>query len=337
MAMLGAPRVLWFLLLLLGLCSNHHSVHGSAYQEIPVTTQTILNANNNNNAAVYEYEHEFEFEYEKHDDKWKEEVARNRRFLTRKSRESFRQELEVRNRRMTEEEQQQEQTQQQQEQQQQSNQQPREQQRKQEQEQERRDLTLTATGPVLNVLVCLMQWTNHPDRDKAVPVQDYDAIFNNDGRDATLFPGGTVKDYFDTISYGDFTMNFEVTPWIMTDYTEQQYTADGSQGRTQEIQDAFAPVLEWLDDDFYDFKQFDSNYDRKIDLTIFLHSGYDGSISGTDCETGKTNKERVASHARTGADVSDWVSNSGYRLGAYVVSSVQFNPQYLSSVILNDS
>lgn len=123
------------------------------------------------------------------------------------------------------------------------------------------------------------------------------------------------------MSYGEFSVNFQVTDWIMTDYTEQQFTADGSQGRTQALQEAFKPALDFLDDDFFNFRPFDGDYDRSIDLTVFLHSGYDGSIAGAaDCETGKTSTQRVASHARTGADQSTWLSKAGYRLGAYAVA-----------------
>jgi len=316
---MNAPQVLSRLLLLLFLLSNlfirHHSVDGSsAYQEIPATdTDTaIITAT------------------EKRDDKWEEQVARNRRFLTRKSRESLRRELEIRNRRIIPEEEEQQQSQQQL--------------NEQQQQQQQQQRQLKPTGQVvLNVLVCLMQWTNHPDRDKAVAMEDYQAMFSNDGRDETLYPGGTLKDWFHTMSYGNFTMNFEVTPWIMTNYTEQEFnvthkrpefTANGTDqesNQTQqedesdqewkkqkkdeqnELQRAFAPVLEYLDNDFYNF--------TKIDLTIFLHSGYDGSINGTDCETGKTQNQRVASHARKEADISEWVSSSGYKLGAYLVSS----------------
>ena len=172
----------------------------------------------------------------------------------------------------------------------------------------------------LNVLVVLLQWTNHPNRHTAVSRESYDKMFNGEGRDADLYPGGSVKEYFEAMSYGEFKVNFEVTDWIMTDYTEQQFTADGSQGRTPALQEAFRPALEFLDDDFFNFRPFDGNYDRNLDLTIFLHSGYDGSIGATDCETGKTNTERVASHARLGALESTWRSKAGYTLGPYAVS-----------------
>ena len=312
MVIMNAPRVLSCLLLLLllsTLCIRNHSVDvSSAHQEIPATADTaIITAT------------------EKRDDKWEEQVARNRRFLTRKSRESLRRELEIRNRRIIPEEEEQQQSQQQL--------------NEQQQQQQQQQRQLKPTGQVvLNVLVCLMQWTNHPDRDKAVAMEDYQAMFSNDGRDETLYPGGTLKDWFHTMSYGNFTMNFEVTPWIMTNYTEQEFnvthkrpepTANGTdqeytkqediewkkqkKEEQNELQRAFAPVLEYLDNDFYNF--------TKIDLTIFLHSGYDGSINGTDCETGKTQNQRVASHARKEADISEWVSSSGYKLGAYLVSS----------------
>ena len=253
---------------------------------------------------------------EPHDAEWKKRVAHNQRFLTRNGRESLRNELKVRNRELEEEEnattnsnqirgqQHQHQTAQ--------------------NEDQRRDLQgPDSTVPSLNVLVCLVQWTNHPDRNNAVSVEDYKKLFNGAGRDADLYPGGSVKEYFEAMSYGDFTINFEVTDWVMTDYTEQQFTADGSQGRTQELQAAFEPVLEYLNNEFFDFRPFDSDFDRRLDLTVFLHSGYDGSSGGTDCETGKTAKQRVASHARTGADLSTWRSNSQIKLGAYVVSKVR--------------
>ena len=183
-----------------------------------------------------------------------------------------------------------------------------------------RALQADPSVPELNVVVVLLQWTNHPNRHKAVPRESYDKMFNGKGRDADLYPGGSVKEYFEAMSYGEFSVNFEVTDWIMTDYSEQHFTADGSQGRTQALQEAFRPALEFLDDDFFNWKSFDGDFDRSLDLTIFLHSGYEGAIDATDCETGMRNTQRIASHARTGADLSTWRSKAGYTLGPYAVS-----------------
>jgi len=215
-------------------------------------------------------------------------IMENRRFLTRHGRESL-----ARKRQLAEE--------------------------KSEQD-ERKLVEVSSSASPLNVLVIPMQWTNHPDRNLAVTKEDFEKLFNGEGRDDDLYPGGSVKDYFKAMSYGDFEMNFVVQDWIMTDFADQDFTADGSQGRTQELQRAFETTLEWLDGDLFNFRDFDSNFDKDIDVTIFLHSGYDGTFPGNDCETGATPQQRIASHARTGSDLSDWVSRAGFRLGAYAVA-----------------
>jgi len=252
---------------------------------------------------------------EPHDAKWAEQVAHNRLFLTSEGRESLRHNVEVRNRKLPVEDLQNGNN---------NNDDNENQQTRQTNQirglrHDQRDLQLDPRGTPLNVLVCLVQWTNHPDRNTAVTAETYRQMFNGEGRDPDFYPGGTIGDYFKTMSYGDFEMNFEVTDWIMSEYDEQHFTADGTQGRTQELQEAFTPILDYLDDDFFNFRDFDSDFDRKIDITIFMHSGYDGTTRGVDCETGKTYQERIASHARTGADLSDWVSRAGFRLGGYIV------------------
>jgi hypothetical protein len=307
----------WLILSLLS-CICHHSggVNGIAYQDIPIIIPNggaFINDNNNNSNKNTDA-----------NKKWKEQIALNRQFLTRKGRASLaksnsklkshqQQSASKRTRTRTR-----------------TNRVRGKQQYQQQREQ--RELQADSSGPVLNVLVCLMQWTNHPTRNEAIPASDYEKLFNGDGRDPLLYPGGTVSDWFKTMSYGDFQINFEVTDWIMTDYTEQQFTADGSQGRTQELQEAFVPVLDYLDNDFFDFSKFDANFDRQIDLTVFLHSGYEGVIGSDDCETGATSMERIASHARAGADESTWVSAAGYGLGPYAVS---VNKKQQQSIVLS--
>jgi len=176
-------------------------------------------------------------------------------------------------------------------------------------------------GPgTLNVLVCLVQWTNHGKRNTLDP-SEVKTLFTGSGRDATKWPGGTINDFFHEMSYGQFKVNVHVTDWYKTSYSEQSFTQDGSQGRTPELEKAFDPALKALDGTGFDFSPYDSDGDKEIDLTIFLHSGYDGLHPGDDCETGAKPLERVASHARTGApQVSEWESKDGYKLGAYVVA-----------------
>jgi len=51
-------------------------------------------------------------------------------------------------------------------------------------------------GPgTLNVLVCLVQWTNHGKRNTLDP-SEVKTLFTGSGRDATKWPGGTINDFF---------------------------------------------------------------------------------------------------------------------------------------------
>jgi len=263
---------------------------------------------------------------EEHDATWEERVRHLRRFLTRESRERLRNEMQIRMLEKKEEQNQQQQRKRKQQ------QQKRErslsnsvrgyqqEQAKSDEsgEQEQRDL-LVASGTDFNVLVVLLQWTNHPTRDQAVSQEDYDALFNGEGRDPVLYPGGSVKGYFNAASFGEFTINFEVTPWIMTEYSEQDVTADGSRGRSTQIQMALNSALQKLDEDLFDFDKFDSDFDGKLDLTVFMHSGYDGVNAGADCETGIMADQRVASSARTASN-GGFISNTGKQLGAHIVA-----------------
>ena len=104
------------------------------------------------------------------------------------------------------------------------------------------------------------------------------------------------------------------------------------------FQQAFTPVLQAVDDDFLNFSEVDSNFDRTIDLTVFNHSGYDGADGGIDCETGaisRNNGLRV-SHAQENADYPTnhgCSSAAGYDLGAYAVS-VLFSLLIRSIIVL---
>jgi M6 family metalloprotease-like protein len=171
-----------------------------------------------------------------------------------------------------------------------------------------------------NILVVLVQWENHASRMGKVPQSSYDYLFNGQGRDELLAPYGTVRDWFDEMSHGELQITAYVSDWIVaTGYTEQSFTGDNSQGRTQELQEAFAPVMETLDNMGVDFGQFDADFDRNIDMTVFVHSGYDGLLAAADCDNNIPGSQRIASHARWAADESTWFSRAGYGLGSYAV------------------
>ncbi|KAL3924248.1 MAG: hypothetical protein SGILL_001161 [Bacillariaceae sp.] len=180
----------------------------------------------------------------------------------------------------------------------------------------------TAGDRTMNVIVALMNWNNHGGRT-SLKKADVEKLFMGTGRDE-IHPGGSISDYFDTMSQGQFKLNVHVADWVKTTKSETFYTQDGSQGRTQELQEAFEPVMKSLDNKNFDFSKYDSNGDNEIDLTIFLHSGYDGIYPGKDCYTDVSPQDRVASHYRLRSSESKWVSKAGYKLGSYVVSPAYY-------------
>lgn len=177
------------------------------------------------------------------------------------------------------------------------------------------------TGSDITILVCLLVWTDQEERLGAVNVQSYNNLMNADGIDAALYPSGSVNRYLRRNSYENFSPNFIVVNWALSDNAEAFYAAQGDRGRSPELQLAFDPVLEQLDRTGFDFAQVDSDFDRSIDLTLFLHSGYDAILGGVDCNTDAPASQRIASHARSSARVSQFISRAGYTLGAYAVAS----------------
>jgi M6 family metalloprotease-like protein len=180
-----------------------------------------------------------------------------------------------------------------------------------------KERNLKNTG-TLNVLVCLMTWTDHVNRERP-PFSDYDLLFNADKADALDLPG-SVNTWFKTSSYGQFDVQFTVIDSVVTDNTEAFY-ANPNRGRTEAIIPAFTPVLNALDNGgSFDFSPFDQDGDKVIDMVVFLHSGYDGVLGIPDCQTGATNDQRIGSHARSSFG-EDWESSTGYSLGSFVVAA----------------
>mmetsp|Transcript_59839 Transcript_59839/g.146965 ORF Transcript_59839/g.146965 Transcript_59839/m.146965 type:complete len:1491 (-) Transcript_59839:2223-6695(-) len=178
-------------------------------------------------------------------------------------------------------------------------------------------------GSVFNVLVVLVQWENHAGRMGTVPKSSYEYLFNGQGADPTLAPYGTVRDWFDEMSHGQFQVSFTVTDWtVATGYTEQSFTGDGSQGRNSQLAEAFTPVLQQVESTgTISFGDFDQDFDRNIDLTVFIHSGYEGLLPDADCDNGIAGAQRIASHSRWSLSASSsFMSNSGYGLSSYAVA-----------------
>ena len=106
-------------------------------------------------------------------------------------------------------------------------------------------------GDSLKVLVVPVKWA---DRPATYGVATLDSFFFS--RD--VYPGGSVADYFDEVSYGQIVVTGTVINW----FTAGAYSENFD----------FESLLPGLDD-LVDFSQFDGNNDGSVDAVVFLRSG----------------------------------------------------------------
>ena len=106
----------------------------------------------------------------------------------------------------------------------------------------------------INVLVVLMRWADHEDRDLP-PASYYEQLWNGVGVDEVTHPGGSIANFTDVNTHGKMKVTATVTDWKTTDNTEAYY----SQGRKgvpngsfPDVTQALASVLTQLDEDGFD-------------------------------------------------------------------------------------
>jgi len=179
---------------------------------------------------------------------------------------------------------------------------------------------ISSTSGTLNVLVVLLIWNDHVGQRELPPLSSYDELFNSDGV-SDFIPSGSIKKWFETSSYGQFSIQATIVDWAPTTESEAFYAVP-NRGRTDAIIPAFTPLLQTMEDSGFDFASFDSDGNGEIDLTVFIHSGYDGSQNIVD-GFGVPEDQRIAAHARSGCSSDGcWVSrDESFRLGPYVVAS----------------
>lgn len=168
-------------------------------------------------------------------------------------------------------------------------------------------------GTVKN-LVVLIRFNNHQSR--TLPsVADIDILFNSPGGDATLAPTGSIRDVYLENSYGQMTLNSDVSSWIDVSNSEQYY-ANGQSGDST-LWEALREALDALDATV-DFNDYDTDNDGFIDAIAFIHSGYAAEWGGTDSD-GTAYQNRIWSH-RWAIQQPPWTSNEGVQVFDYHIS-----------------
>ena len=155
-----------------------------------------------------------------------------------------------------------------------------------------------------------MQFTDHMDRE-LINKADVEDLWQ------VLVPA-----WVDVNSQGRYQFESEVIDWVVTDNTEAYYSF-GKQGLVPETQQMGFPILSQLDGQNFDWSQFDSDNDGRIDSLVMIHSGYGAETTREDC-FGKKADDRIWAHAYTNS-ANPWMSSDGnYQTGGYTIASAFF-------------
>ena len=161
----------------------------------------------------------------------------------------------------------------------------------------------------IQVLVLCIVFDDHVDRPR-VDVSDVEVMWNT-----------IVPEWFDANSGGAYEIQATVTDWVVTDGSEAFY-AGTNQGVISGFQKAAWPALDALDQDpDWDWSQFDSDQDGRLDSVVITHSGYGAESGETDLYRTPW-EQRIWAHAWATSGEETWTSSDGsVSLSGYTVAS----------------
>lgn len=160
-------------------------------------------------------------------------------------------------------------------------------------------------------LVLLLRFSNHADR-QLPSRKDISRLYNYvdspplaDNRDS-IVPTGSVRQFYESNSYNNFTIRTAVSDWITLSKPESYYSSSNN-GFTK-LREAIIEALNEIDHAAggFNFSLFDYNKDGSLDGFGVLHSGYGAEYGGKDCE-GVDSEDRIWSHK--GGLTSAWKSS----------------------------
>jgi M6 family metalloprotease-like protein len=131
---------------------------------------------------------------------------------------------------------------------------------------------MSSTGTVHN-LVILCRFPDHAEGSADVPAKEvYEARYNSAGGHPLFSPGGSVRDFFATNSYGGLCVTSTVVGWVTLPNPSTYYTQKDAKGGLPHWKEFHTNALAQIDADI-DFKQFDGDKDGEVDSIAFIHSG----------------------------------------------------------------
>ena len=127
-----------------------------------------------------------------------------------------------------------------------------------------------------NIVVLLIEFS---DRPHTLTVEQIEKLFNEPGFSGGYDSPGSFNDYFNEISYGNFTITADVFGWYMADNPADyyKYSNDYDKLRAGEL---VANALDQAEAAGVDFSRYDNENDNIIDEIIVIHSGLGAAQKG---------------------------------------------------------
>jgi M6 family metalloprotease-like protein len=154
------------------------------------------------------------------------------------------------------------------------------------------------TKGTIHNLVILCRFPDHADGSTNVPAKAvYEARYNSIGGHPLYAPGGSVRDFFFTNSYGQLTITSTIVGWVTLPKPSTYYTQKDEKGKLPNWTEFHTNALALVDPDL-DFKQFDSDNSGEVDSIQFIHSGpalyqnFAGSLGPRTYTSGEGTKVR---------------------------------------------
>ncbi|MFQ6056645.1 MAG: M6 family metalloprotease domain-containing protein, partial [Methanosarcinales archaeon] len=121
-----------------------------------------------------------------------------------------------------------------------------------------------------NAIVILVEFTDNPaDKITHTPVDYYNLLFSTG-----TYPTGSMNDYYQEISYNNFSVNGTITQWYTAPQTYSYYT-NGKYGFGSYPQNAQKLVEDAviLADPVIDFSNYDKDGNGFVDALFVIHAG----------------------------------------------------------------
>ena len=177
----------------------------------------------------------------------------------------------------------------------------------------------TATGENIRVLVLLVKFKNHANKE-VPPREYYEELFNGDG-ESEINPYGSIKEWFRYNSLGKYRVTFDVRDWEVAEQDESYYAA-GTAGHGLELEEIFPPILTKLDD-AGTIDWLNGYVDERDELyhLVVLHSGVIAEVGDRDCVDPPAHKDRIWSAGSGGGGPDSWASRDFFQMTGWMITS----------------